>query len=125
MDCTSSAIEQQARPRHQPLASVDVTVVGAGPVGAFLAYLLAARGLRVVLVDKARLPRVKPFGTLSSAFLAGPGEDPAGRTRLCRCGARPAPVSYCAPSGPLGATWRAPSVCGKPLTLRIPKPLSC
>lgn len=62
MDCTSSAIEQQARPRHQPLASVDVTVVGAGPAGAFLAYLLAARGLRVVLVEKARLPRVKPCG---------------------------------------------------------------
>jgi flavin-dependent dehydrogenase len=62
MDCTSSAVEQQAPPRHQPLATVDITVVGAGPAGAFLAYLLAARGLRVLLVEKARLPRVKPCG---------------------------------------------------------------
>jgi flavin-dependent dehydrogenase len=41
---------------------VDVTVIGAGPAGALLAYLLVVRGLRVVLVEKARLPRVKPCG---------------------------------------------------------------
>jgi flavin-dependent dehydrogenase len=41
---------------------VDVTVIGAGPAGALLAYLLTVRGLRVVLVEKARLPRVKPCG---------------------------------------------------------------
>jgi geranylgeranyl reductase family protein len=40
----------------------DVTVIGAGPAGALLAYLLAVRGLRVALVEKARLPRVKPCG---------------------------------------------------------------
>jgi len=62
MDCTQSARTQQALPqRHQPTA-VDVTVIGAGPAGALLAYLLAVRGLRVVLVEKARLPRVKPCG---------------------------------------------------------------
>jgi geranylgeranyl reductase family protein len=37
-------------------------VIGAGPAGALLAYLLAARGLQVILVEKARLPRVKPCG---------------------------------------------------------------
>ena len=62
MDCTQSARTQQALPqRHQPTA-VDATVIGAGPAGALLAYLLAVRGLRVVLVEKARLPRVKPCG---------------------------------------------------------------
>ena len=62
MDCTQSACTQQALPQpHQPTA-VDVTVIGAGPAGALLAYLLAVRGLRVVLVEKARLPRVKPCG---------------------------------------------------------------
>jgi flavin-dependent dehydrogenase len=40
----------------------DVTVISAGPAGALLAYLLAVRGLRVALVEKARLPRVKPCG---------------------------------------------------------------
>jgi ABC-type transport system substrate-binding protein len=59
MDCTSSTIEQQARPRHQPLTSVDVTVVGAGPAGAFLAYSLAARGLHVVLDYWRKIPTVK------------------------------------------------------------------
>jgi geranylgeranyl reductase family protein len=39
-----------------------VTVIGAGPAGALLAYLLVRRGLKVVLVEKARLPRVKPCG---------------------------------------------------------------
>jgi geranylgeranyl reductase family protein len=39
-----------------------VTVIGAGPAGALLAYTLATHGLHVVLVDKASLPRVKPCG---------------------------------------------------------------
>jgi geranylgeranyl reductase family protein len=43
-------------------APVDVTVIGAGPAGAMLAYLLAQQGWRVVLVEKDRLPRVKPCG---------------------------------------------------------------
>ena len=41
---------------------MNVTVIGAGPAGALLVYLLAVHGLRVVLVEKARLPRVKPCG---------------------------------------------------------------
>src|SRR6266849_1595954 len=62
MDCTQSARTQQALPQPRPSTAVDVTVIGAGPAGALLAYLLARRGLQVVLVEKARLPRVKPCG---------------------------------------------------------------
>ena len=62
MDCTSSTHTQQALPPRQRPVQVDVLVIGAGPAGALLAYLLADQGLRVVLVDKATLPRVKPCG---------------------------------------------------------------
>lgn len=40
----------------------DVLVVGAGPAGSTVAGLLAARGLSVVAVDRARFPRPKPCG---------------------------------------------------------------
>lgn len=40
----------------------DVAVVGAGPAGAVAAGLLAEKGLRVVLVEKRRLPRGKVCG---------------------------------------------------------------
>ncbi len=62
MHCTQSPRPQQALPRHHPVLHADVTVIGAGPAGALLAYLLAAHGLQVVLVEKASLPRVKPCG---------------------------------------------------------------
>ena len=62
MDCTQSPLAQQALPRPRRAAMQDVTVIGAGPAGALLAYLLAVRGLRVALVEKARLARVKPCG---------------------------------------------------------------
>jgi geranylgeranyl reductase family protein len=39
----------------------DVAIVGAGPAGAWAAYLLARRGARVVLVDPSH-PREKPCG---------------------------------------------------------------
>ena len=39
----------------------DVAVVGAGPAGAWTAYLLASRGARVVLADPSH-PREKPCG---------------------------------------------------------------
>jgi geranylgeranyl reductase family protein len=51
----------QGLPRQQK-ALADVTVIGAGPAGALLAYLLATHGLRVILLEKVRLPRVKPCG---------------------------------------------------------------
>jgi len=62
MDCTQSVHTRQALPPPRLSTAVDVTVIGAGPAGALLAYLLVRRGLKVVLVEKARLPRVKPCG---------------------------------------------------------------
>jgi len=40
----------------------DVIIVGAGPAGALLAYLLARRGLDVLVLEKANLPRYKTCG---------------------------------------------------------------
>ena len=49
----------------------DVTVVGAGPAGTLAALVLARRGLRVRLVDRARFPRPKLCGdTLNPGALA-------------------------------------------------------
>jgi len=41
---------------------LDAIVVGAGPSGAVLAYLLARRGMQVLLLEKASLPRYKTCG---------------------------------------------------------------
>jgi geranylgeranyl reductase family protein len=40
----------------------DVVVVGAGPAGSSAAFELASRGAKVVLVEKAAMPRFKPCG---------------------------------------------------------------
>jgi geranylgeranyl reductase family protein len=40
----------------------DVLVVGAGPAGSHLAYLLAGQGLQVTLIDKQAFPRAKVCG---------------------------------------------------------------
>jgi len=44
--------------------SHDVLIVGAGPAGATLGYLLAERGLDVLIIDKAYFPRPKLCGGL-------------------------------------------------------------
>jgi geranylgeranyl reductase family protein len=62
MDCTVSPTVGQPLRLSRPTPTADVTVIGAGPAGALLAYLLSRHGMRVVLIDKARLPRVKPCG---------------------------------------------------------------
>jgi geranylgeranyl reductase family protein len=43
-------------------AVADVLVVGAGPAGSHLAYLLAGQGLQVTLIDKQAFPRAKVCG---------------------------------------------------------------
>ena len=49
----------------------EVAVVGAGPAGCHAARRLAERGFRVLLLDRARFPRVKPCGgALSQRALA-------------------------------------------------------
>jgi geranylgeranyl reductase family protein len=55
-------MQKAGRPWKGLKRNMDITVIGAGPAGALLAYLLATRGLRVMLIEKARLPRVKPCG---------------------------------------------------------------
>ena len=40
----------------------DAIIVGAGPAGALLGWLLATSGLNVLILEKQRLPRYKPCG---------------------------------------------------------------
>ncbi|HTK46814.1 MAG TPA: FAD-dependent oxidoreductase [Gemmatimonadaceae bacterium] len=41
-------------------SDLDVVVVGGGPAGASTAFALATAGVRVLVLDRARFPRVKP-----------------------------------------------------------------
>jgi flavin-dependent dehydrogenase len=57
----------------------DVVIVGAGIGGATAAYFLRQAGLRVLVIDKERMPRYKPCGggdptplLIASPFLAPP-----------------------------------------------------
>ena len=43
-------------------AGFDVLIVGAGPAGAFLGYLLASRNFRVLIIDSKLFPRHKSCG---------------------------------------------------------------
>src|SRR3989344_3804149 len=48
----------------------DAIVVGAGPAGATAAYFLAKAGLKVLSLEKKKLPRFKPCGGgISHKFL--------------------------------------------------------
>lgn len=40
----------------------DVVVVGAGPAGSTASIFLAKKGLKVIMIDKAKFPRMKPCG---------------------------------------------------------------
>ena len=52
-------------------APADVAVVGAGAAGGAAAFHLAQRGLKVVLLDRARFPRSKPCGGGMAASMQG------------------------------------------------------
>ncbi len=43
-------------------STCDVLIIGAGPAGAYLAYLLAAKGYSVAAIDKEAFPRYKVCG---------------------------------------------------------------
>ncbi|GAB6946660.1 geranylgeranyl reductase family protein [Vulcanisaeta sp. JCM 16161] len=67
----------------------DVIVVGAGPSGSIAAYVAARLGLRVLVLDRFRFPRIKPCGggltQKSIALLRGLGIDLDGIIRdTCR-----------------------------------------
>jgi geranylgeranyl reductase family protein len=49
-------------PKDSLPADVEVLIVGAGPAGATLAYELARRGVKTLLLEKARFPRPKTCG---------------------------------------------------------------
>ena len=40
----------------------DVVVVGAGPAGSIASFFLTKKGLKVIMIDKAKFPRMKPCG---------------------------------------------------------------
>lgn len=67
--------------RFQKIETPDILIVGAGPAGSAAAILLARRGLRVLVLDKARFPREK----LCGEFLS-----PEGAAALDRLGLLPA-----------------------------------
>jgi len=90
----------------------DVVVVGAGPAGSVTALLLARRGYRVTIVDRARFPRPKPCGE----YL-----NPAAVAALDRLGLGPqvavagTSISGMFIAGPDGAAVWAPFPAGRGL----------
>ncbi|MCH8994776.1 MAG: geranylgeranyl reductase family protein [Chloroflexi bacterium] len=53
------------------MSTYDAIIVGAGPAGSTAARLLAARGARVLMLDRARFPRDKPCGGAVTVQAAG------------------------------------------------------
>jgi geranylgeranyl reductase family protein len=65
----------------------DAIVIGAGPAGSAAARILAARGLRTLILEKDAFPRYKPCAgglTIRAVELCSPGVQPALERRLDR-----------------------------------------
>ncbi|WP_374214445.1 geranylgeranyl reductase family protein [Streptomyces sp. Je 1-79] len=67
----ADAEEVRAEKSEQATTVWDVVVVGAGPAGASAAYAAAVAGRRVLLLEKAELPRYKTCG----GGIIGPSRD--------------------------------------------------
>ncbi|MEJ2184968.1 MAG: NAD(P)/FAD-dependent oxidoreductase [Gemmatimonadota bacterium] len=66
MDCrgwsATSVLNATERPSRSRRRVFDVVVVGGGPAGAVMGWALASRGMRVLILDRARFPREKVCG---------------------------------------------------------------
>lgn len=71
------------------MSIADVIVVGAGPAGSVAAALLARRGFRVTLIDRARFPRDKPCGDYCNPGAVGTLEAVGCLHELITSGAAP------------------------------------
>ena len=85
------------------MTTYDAIVVGAGPAGASAARALAAGGARVLLLEKARIPRYKPCGGgLTARALGGSplvaGFPPETRAATIRLAYGPSEVSSSVPT---------------------------
>src|SRR5439155_7537803 len=96
-------------PAQNPAAMYDVIVVGARAAGSPTAMLLARRGYRVLLVDKARFPK----DTVSTLYIHQPGLACLQRWGLLdrlRATGCPSVGEISWDLGPVGFRGRAPAV---------------
>ena len=84
---------------------VDVIVVGSGAAGASAAFHLAARGRRVILLERQSLPRPKPWGGGMAASVGAAAAtelaEPESRAREAE------PWAATASAPPQGNSWKA------------------
>ncbi|NLZ53091.1 MAG: geranylgeranyl reductase family protein [Thermoanaerobacteraceae bacterium] len=67
----------------------DVAIIGAGPAGAYCAKTLAEKGLKVLILDKAKFPRNKICGGLISSKTLKLIQDDCSNEYLTKLGPKP------------------------------------
>jgi flavin-dependent dehydrogenase len=92
------------------VARFDVAIVGGGPAGSSLAWLLARAGARIVLLDDGRHRPSAPRETLLAA--AEPGLERAGLWQFAAAAAVPDPFRHGAIWGSDELVWREPGANG-------------